>query len=197
MHPSERLLQNVIDGEANSDELAAFERMQSANPSLMELHKQLSDLDLTAKSRAKAVTAEHTANSVAIAQIMTSLDTVEPRRRMHVELGTAVATLLVSTACAAGYGIAGTMDDLLPLTWIAAVSVIAGLLVIIGLGRLRHRQDEDLSISGRLRKPTPPGFMTRLFGYRVALGDGERLLYRAFGCILLIGGCYLAIRGLI
>jgi len=188
----------LVDGEANGAEAAAAERLVSADPQLQQRYKFLSDLDLTAKHRARRVTAEHTAGGVLTAQIMDALPTAQPSRRIHVEIGTAVAALLVSSVCAAAFGIVGTMDDLLPLTWMALGSIVCGLVIVVGLGRFRRRRDEDTSTfsSGRLRAPTPPSLGQRLFGLRFALGDGERLLYRALGCIMLIGGCYLALMGL-
>jgi len=156
---SERLLQTMIDGESTAAEAAAAERILDADPALREQHKLLSELDLTARRRAALVTAQHTDHDQLVAAVMARLPAEEPSRRLHVEFGTALATLLISTVAAAGYGVAGTMDDLLPLTWMAIASVVVGLVVMIGLGRYRHdRQgDSGLSVSGRLRAPTPPG----------------------------------------
>ena len=199
MKPADHLLQQLIDGEASGAQAAAAERLIAADPALTERYKFLSDLDLLAKRRAGAHTGEHTAGAVVTARIMEALPELPaPSRRVHVEIGTAVATLLVSSICAAAFGVVGTMDDLLPLTWMALASIVGGLVIVVGLGRYRSSRDEDTGTwsSGRLRAPTPPSLMQRLLGYRFALGDGERLLYRAVGCILFVGGCYLAFKGL-
>jgi hypothetical protein len=198
MRPADSLLQHLIDGEANGAEAAAAEHLLASDPALADRYKFLSDIDLLAKHRACAVTSDHTANAVLSAQLMDRLPAALPHRRVHVEIGSAVAALLISSVCTAGFFVAGTMDDLLPLTWMALGSIVGGLVIVLGIGGFRPRRDEDTSTysSGRLRAPTPPGLLRRLLGYRFALGDGELLLYRAVGCILMVGGCYLAIRGL-
>jgi hypothetical protein len=149
------------------------------------------------KVRAGRITANHTADSLVSMRIMERLDHVSPGRRVHVEMGTAIAALLLSSVFAAAFGVVGTMDDLLPLAWMALAAIAGGLVLVVGLGRLRPQNSERATLSsGRLRAPTPPSLLRRTLGYRFALGDGELLLYRAVGCILLVGGCYLAIKGL-
>lgn len=171
-----RLLQRYVDGELGADEAAAARHLIAGNAAARDEIGRLEHLHARLERLAQLEAVAVDANHEAVSAICRRLPATAPQRQRRLpayQLLTAVAAVAV---IGLAYGLAGHRRDLLPLSVMAVISLVIGLILIVMAGPLLRGDG---------------GALARLLRRPVTVGTADVWTCRAIGLAIVIGGIYL------
>ncbi len=176
MDSRERIVQRSVDGELGAAENAALQHLLASDQDARDTAQRMEGLDRLLRADAARLTRDEAADDMRVARICAKLPAGAPQRQQQLRLLDLIFAGIALTAVTLFYGLVGTMRDLLPLTSLAVISLIAGVLLI--------------SLASPLRR-VETSFFSNLMKKRLNIGDGDLLVYRVTGIAIVIGAIWL------
>ncbi|MBA3684829.1 MAG: hypothetical protein H0W72_06260 [Planctomycetes bacterium] len=174
MHDTDRLLQRYVDGELGADQAAAVGHLVAADAGAAARLRRFEGADRLLAEHADGLPS--TDADEFLRSIMRGVPQQPPKRHASVRLGDVLlASSLVATFALLA-GLSRTCADLVPLTLVALVSMIVGLVLVAAAKPL---------IQGER------ALLGRILGKRVGVGEGGVLAYRVAGVAIVLGGIWM------